>query len=56
MTIAFAHSIPEPARNSYGLSRSALPGDANPMTYQAKTGKQYVAIVAGDTLNVFTLP
>ena len=31
-------------------------GNANPMTYQAKTGKQYVAIVAGPVLNVFTLP
>lgn len=34
----------------------AATGNANPMTYQAKNGKQYVAIVAGDTLNVFTLP
>jgi quinoprotein glucose dehydrogenase len=29
---------------------------ANPMTYQGKDGKQYVAIVAGMTLNVFALP
>lgn len=34
----------------------AATGNANPMTYQVKNGKQYVAIVAGDTLNVFTLP
>jgi quinoprotein glucose dehydrogenase len=34
----------------------AARGNANPMTYQAKNGKQHVAIVAGDTLNVFTLP
>jgi hypothetical protein len=26
------------------------------MTYQGKDGKQYVAIVSGLTLNVFTLP
>jgi quinoprotein glucose dehydrogenase len=31
-------------------------GSANPMTYQAKNGKQYVAIAAGSTLNVFALP
>jgi len=30
--------------------------NANPMTYQAKDGKQYVAIVATDTLFVFALP
>ena len=30
--------------------------NANPMTYQGKDGKQYVAIVAGMTLNVFALP
>jgi quinoprotein glucose dehydrogenase len=30
--------------------------NANPMTYQGKDGKQYVAIVSGLTLNVFTLP
>jgi glucose dehydrogenase len=31
-------------------------GMADPMTYQAKNGKQYVAIVAGVTLFVFALP
>ena len=31
-------------------------GNANPMTYQANNGKQYVAIVAGPLLNVFSLP
>ena len=31
-------------------------GNANPMTYQGKDGKQYVAIVATDTLVVFALP
>jgi quinoprotein glucose dehydrogenase len=30
--------------------------NANPMTYEGKDGKQYVAIVAGFTLNVFALP
>jgi len=31
-------------------------GSANPMTYQARNGKQYVAIAAGGTVNVFALP
>jgi quinoprotein glucose dehydrogenase len=31
-------------------------GNANPMTYQAKNGKQYVAIVAGNQVVVFALP
>jgi quinoprotein glucose dehydrogenase len=31
-------------------------GNANPMTYEGKNGKQYVAVVAGLTLNVFALP
>jgi glucose dehydrogenase len=31
-------------------------GNANPMTYQAKNGKQYVAIVAGAQVVVFALP
>jgi quinoprotein glucose dehydrogenase len=30
--------------------------NANPMTYEGKDGKQYVAIVSGMTLNVFALP
>ena len=30
--------------------------NANPMTYAAKNGKQYVAIMAGDELHVFALP
>jgi quinoprotein glucose dehydrogenase len=30
--------------------------NANPMTYEGKDGKQYVAIVAGLSLNVFALP
>lgn len=31
-------------------------GNANPITYQGRDGKQYVAIVATDTLSAFTLP
>jgi len=31
-------------------------GNANPMTYQGKDGKQYVAIVATDALVVYALP
>jgi quinoprotein glucose dehydrogenase len=30
--------------------------NANPMTYRGKNGKQYVAVVAGDTLVAFALP
>jgi glucose dehydrogenase len=29
--------------------------NANPMSYEGRGGKQYVAIVAGDTVDVFTL-
>jgi len=31
-------------------------GNANPITYAGKNGKQYVAIVATDSLQVFSLP
>ena len=31
-------------------------GNADPMTYEGKDGKQYVAIVSGMTLNVYALP
>jgi quinoprotein glucose dehydrogenase len=31
-------------------------GNANPMTYQGPNGKQYVAVVATDTLRVYALP
>lgn len=31
-------------------------GNADPMTYQGKNGKQYVALVAPDTLIVYALP
>jgi quinoprotein glucose dehydrogenase len=30
--------------------------NANPMSYAGKSGKQHVAVVAGDTVNVFALP
>jgi quinoprotein glucose dehydrogenase len=29
--------------------------NANPMSYESRSGKQYVAIVAGDTVDVFAL-
>jgi len=35
------------------LERNA---NANPMSYQGANGKQYVAIVATDTVRVFALP
>ncbi len=38
------------------VTRLNANGGANPMTYQGKSGKQYVAQAAGGTLNVFTLP
>jgi len=31
-------------------------GNAVPMTYQGKNGKQYVAVTASDTVVVFALP
>jgi quinoprotein glucose dehydrogenase len=30
--------------------------NANPMSYAGRSGKQRVAVVAGDTINVFALP
>jgi glucose dehydrogenase len=38
------------------VTRLNASGGANPMTYQGKSGKQYVAQSAGGTLNVFALP
>ena len=38
------------------VTRLNANGSANPMTFQARNGKQYVAIAAGGTVNVFTLP
>ncbi len=37
-------------------SKLGATATANPMTYQGKNGKQYVAIAAGGTLHVFALP
>jgi glucose dehydrogenase len=37
-------------------AKLAKTANANPMTYQGKNGKQYVAIMATDTLVVFALP
>ena len=31
-------------------------GNANPITYTGKNGKQYIAIIATDSLQVFALP
>ena len=31
-------------------------GNANPITYRGRNGKQYVAVAATDTLAVFALP
>ena len=31
-------------------------GNADPMTFEGKNGKQYVAIVASDNLYVYSLP
>ena len=30
--------------------------NANPITYQGKNGKQYVAVIATDAVTVFSLP
>jgi quinoprotein glucose dehydrogenase len=38
------------------VSRLERRGNANPITYRGRTGKQYVAVVATDTLAVYTLP
>ena len=38
------------------VTKMAKNGSADPMTYQGKNGKQYVAIVASDSVNVYTLP
>ena len=38
------------------VTRLQRAGNANPMTYQGKNGKQYVAIVATNQLVVFALP
>jgi len=37
-------------------TKLAKNGNADPMTYRGKNGKQYVAVVASDTLMVYSLP
>ncbi len=46
------------SKNGKELWVAQLPGqgNANPITYTGKNGKQYVAIVATDSLQVFSLP
>ena len=46
------------SKNGKELWVAPLPGagNANPITYTGKNGKQYVAIVATDSLQVFSLP
>ena len=46
------------ARTGQELWSATLEGNANanPMSYAGRSGKQRVAIVAGDTINVFALP
>ena len=38
------------------VTRLERRGNADPITYQASNGKQYVAVVATDTLAVYALP
>jgi quinoprotein glucose dehydrogenase len=38
------------------VTRLERRGNADPITYQGKNGKQYVAVVATDTLVVYALP
>jgi quinoprotein glucose dehydrogenase len=38
------------------VARLAANGNANPISYQGRNGKQYVAIVAGNQLVAFALP
>jgi quinoprotein glucose dehydrogenase len=38
------------------VTKLARNANANPLTFQGKNGKQYVAVVATDTLRVFALP
>ena len=38
------------------VTRLERTANANPLTYQGKNGKQYVAVIATDTVVVFALP
>jgi glucose dehydrogenase len=42
--------------NELWVVRIGKNANSNPMTYQGKDGKQYVAVVAGDTVFVYGLP
>jgi quinoprotein glucose dehydrogenase len=37
-------------------TKLAANAQANPITFQGKSGKQYVAVIAGDALVTFSLP
>ncbi len=39
-----------------GATGNSVNANANPMSYQGRSGKQHVAIVAGTTLVAYTLP
>ena len=39
-----------------GPNGNSPSANANPMSYQGRSGKQYVAVVAGTTLAVYSLP
>ena len=38
------------------VTKLARRGNADPITYQGRNGKQYVAVVATDTIAVYALP
>jgi glucose dehydrogenase len=38
------------------VTKLARNANANPISYQGKNGKQYVAVVATDSVEVFALP
>jgi glucose dehydrogenase len=38
------------------VTRLERRGNANPITYQGRNGKQFVAVVATDTVAVYSLP
>jgi quinoprotein glucose dehydrogenase len=38
------------------VTKLAKNANANPITYQGKNGKQYVAVLASDAVDVFALP
>ena len=55
-TIAAACQDPADAGQVLWVTTLARRGNANPITYRGKNGKQYVAVVATDTLAVYALP